>query len=274
MASATTSQAASVARATTATSAHKVWSRVNTPLLKGVGVRDDVKWKKHSRRGEGSTLMNAARRRACVPSSSEGYLTSVQYDFSASVVNYSTDRRLQKFDKRNMNVNPRMAMAASNVNVSVVEEKDSEVLQGVSEACQAWANAVQRLSVSDVVDLYDTKDGTLLGTVDTGKDGVRSSPETIREYFNGFLSKDSVTPEFPAFNAEDVIVISPTVAVYNGYYAFKLEKGGVTNIANAKFTFMYRKDAAGKWKIVLHNSGFTPEGLVVEKKKRRWFWPF
>ena len=183
---------------------------------------------------------------------------------------HSVERR---FDKRTLKMSHGMAMAASDMNVSVVEGKDKEVVEGVSEACKAWANAVQRLSVDDVVELYDEQDGTLLGTVDTANDGVRSSPETIRTYFNGFLDKDGINAQFPEFNAEDVIVLSPTVAVYNGYYAFELKKGGTTNVANAKFTFLYRKNDKGQWKIIVHNSGFTPEGLVVQKKKR-WYWPF
>ena len=33
-------------------------------------------------------------------------------------------------------------------------------------------------------------------------------------------------------------------------------------IAKAKFSFLYRRDDSGAWKIVTHNSGFTPEGLL------------
>jgi len=48
---------------------------------------------------------------------------------------------------------------------------------------------------------------------------------------------------------------------YSGYYRFGLSKDGKNKIANAKFTYIYKRDAEGQLKIVLHNSGFTPAGI-------------
>ena len=58
---------------------------------------------------------------------------------------------------------------------------------------------------------------------------------------------------------EDVMVLSPELIAYNGYYSFKLTKNGETNLVHAKFTYLYRKNSAGEWKIMIHNSGMTPK---------------
>ena len=89
--------------------------------------------------------------------------------------------------------------------------------------------------------------------------GVRTGRDRIREYFVGFLA-DKVIPSFPAEIAEDDIQqLGDGVAAYSGYYTFYLSKGHTADVANAKFTYIYKKGADGKLKIILHNSGFTPD---------------
>ena len=57
----------------------------------------------------------------------------------------------------------------------------------------------------------------------------------------------------------DVLMLADDVIAYNGYYSFKLTKDGTTNVVHAKFTYVYKKDASGEWKILIHNSGMTPK---------------
>jgi hypothetical protein len=53
--------------------------------------------------------------------------------------------------------------------------------------------------------------------------------------------------------------------VYSGYYTFELTpKGGNTKIANAKFTYIIHRTMEDGVQLVLHNSGLTPAGVVME----------
>ena len=57
----------------------------------------------------------------------------------------------------------------------------------------------------------------------------------------------------------DVMLLADDVIAYNGYYTFKLTKEGKTNAVHAKFSYIYKKDESGEWKIMIHNSGMTPK---------------
>ena len=94
---------------------------------------------------------------------------------------------------------------------------------------------------------------------------MRSGKDKIREYFVGFLETnyDTVVPNFPAVIAEgDIQQLGDGVVAYSGYYTFDLAKGPAAKVANAKFTYIYKRGEDGKLKILLHNSGFTPAGAV------------
>ena len=181
----------------------------------------------------------------------------------------------------------RVSCAAASSSISA--EDRAAAVRGVEAAALAWSQAVSALSVPEVVGLYAPEDAVLLGTVDTADDGIRIGKDKIKAYFDGFLDKEKISPLFPAFDEADVLVLSPEAAIYNGYYTFELTPkagdakpsknrrgflrkllfwrsaaggGSGMKIAKAKFSFLYRRDDAGAWKIVTHNSGFTPEGLL------------
>lgn len=65
----------------------------------------------------------------------------------------------------------------------------------------------------------------------------------------------------------DVLLLADDVIAYNGYYSFKLTKDGTTNVVHAKFTYVYKKDASGDWKILIHNSGMTPKATETYPAK-------
>ena len=174
-------------------------------------------------------------------------------------------------------------------------------VQEVEAARDAWIAAVKKGSVDETVGCYDPDAGKLLGTVDLDgerrlpppppkldtdqnilttpslsfyrstcvrarvRPGVRTGKDKIREYFVGFLETnyDTVVPNFPATIAEgDIQQLGDGTVAYSGYYTFDLGKGSTKKVANAKFTYIYRRGADGKLKILLHNSGFTPAGAV------------
>jgi hypothetical protein len=137
-------------------------------------------------------------------------------------------------------------------------------LQDVEDLIKSWVAAASARDVKRIVALYDPEIGRLLGTLDEAATMRRTNHTNIKDYFDHFLSNDVVKPNFPKFDPKDVIFIDEYCAVYNGYYVFELTKGGVTKHAFAKFSYIVRSTPAGV-KIVTHNSGLTPTGIVVKK---------
>jgi hypothetical protein len=152
------------------------------------------------------------------------------------------------------------------------------------------------------VALYDAAQARLLGTLDTQCVDVRCSADAIRAYFVSFLldNADTIEPLFsddagappealPARargasgSAEALAApqqqlrlppaaavqwLGPGTVAYSGYYCLKLRKTNhhgetAERMACAKFTFVYRRDASGALRILLHNSGLTPAGIVA-----------
>jgi hypothetical protein len=154
--------------------------------------------------------------------------------------------------------------AANEVLANPVSAKKKLTLKDVEELIKSWVAAASGRDVKKIVALYDPEIGRLLGTLDEAATIHRSNPANIKDYFDHFLSNDVVKPMFPKFDAKDVIFLADDCATYNGYYVFELAKGGVTKHAFAKFSYIVRMTPAGV-KIVTHNSGLTPTGIVVKK---------
>ena len=64
--------------------------------------------------------------------------------------------------------------------------------------------------------------------------------------------------------------LADDVIAYNGYYTFKLTKEGKTNAVHAKFSYIYKRDESGEWKIMIHNSGMTPKPTETTEAKKSW----
>jgi len=139
-------------------------------------------------------------------------------------------------------------------------------LKEVETTIQEWVKNAKALDIDATVAMYDPEIGRLLGTVDNADAPRRTSLKLIRDYFNHFLGdNEKVLPFFPKFDRKDVIFLAEDVASYSGYYKFTLTpKGGQTKDVYAKFTYIMRKTPDGV-KIVTHNSGITPAGVVMHE---------
>jgi hypothetical protein len=140
-------------------------------------------------------------------------------------------------------------------------------LKEVETTMGEWIKNAQNLDIDATVAMYDPEIGRLLGTVDLANAPRRTSLKLIRDYFNHFLGDNEVvTPHFPKFDKKDVIFLADDVVSYSGYYTFTLTpKGGQqTKEVHAKFTYILRKTPNGV-KIVTHNSGITPAGVVMKE---------
>jgi len=142
-------------------------------------------------------------------------------------------------------------------------------VEQVRLARDMWISAVQRLSVSETVALYDTANVRLLGTVDTEDNKLRNSHKLIHEYFTHFLAHDQIVANFPEVTEDSIIRLGKDHVIYSGYYTFELTKDGVTKAAKAKFSYVYvRKPGMPHLLISTHNSGITPQGVTVIAKKK------
>jgi hypothetical protein len=145
-------------------------------------------------------------------------------------------------------------------------DSDSLSLNDVRDIMQKWISFAQKRDIDNIVELYDAEVGRLLGTVDDKSSPRRDNRDLIRDYFNHFLGgNEKVVPIFPRFDAKDVQFIDDKTAVYSGYYTFELTPiGGNTKIVNAKFTYIIHRTLNDGVQFVLHNSGITPEGVVMK----------
>jgi uncharacterized membrane protein YoaK (UPF0700 family) len=143
-------------------------------------------------------------------------------------------------------------------------ERQTICLADVEAAIKEWTRNAAARDIDGTTALYDPSGGRLLGTVDEATNIRRNTPEAIREYFVRFLGgHERVTPNFPKFDADDVIFLAEDVASYSGYYYFVLVKNGQPKKVHAKFTYIFRK-TQGVVLIVTHHSSITPTGVVMD----------
>ncbi len=120
----------------------------------------------------------------------------------------------------------------------------------IEEALNSWCSAVKTRVPENVVSHY-AEDGVLWGTVSPV---IRPGHELIREYFVHFLSKEDIQGEVTDQN----IRTYGDIAINSGSYIFSWKKKNKPVSAEARFSFVYKKDN-GKWLIVDHHSSFKPE---------------
>ena len=90
-------------------------------------------------------------------------------------------------------------------------------VEDVRLARDMWISAVQRLSVSETVSLYDTENVRLLGTVDTEDNKLRNNHKLITEYFNHFLAHDKIVAHFPVLPSCNCSLKSSASASIEGH---------------------------------------------------------
>jgi len=141
----------------------------------------------------------------------------------------------------------------------------------VKSTVEAWAKAASNRDIDAIVRMHDVdiiqdhSSSRVLGLTDEANSARRTTLPLIRDHFNSLLGgNDAVKPNFPKFDAADVIFLAEDTAAYSGYYNFELTKTGVTKEVFAKFTYILKKTPNGV-KIVTHNSLITPKGAVPRK---------
>ena len=126
------------------------------------------------------------------------------------------------------------------VNIEKIAEKNAVL----------WKEALLSKDPKKVAELY-AEDNTFLPTMSPDfKKGV----DEAEGYFKHFLEKN---PEVKIIE-EAVQPLSADSYLHSGMYDFKITNNGVSDTVFARFSFVWRKDSDGKWKIIHHHSSVKP----------------
>ena len=125
-------------------------------------------------------------------------------------------------------------------------EKIENVLETAKKNFNAWNEALQTKDPKKVAELY-TNDSTFLPTM-SGE--FKSGQHGAEEYFEHFLLKNP----FGKVVEEKAQVLDPECYIHSGLYNFEVGPSDKREIAEARFTYVWKKDKDGNWKIINHHS--------------------
>ncbi|MFH2136479.1 MAG: SgcJ/EcaC family oxidoreductase [Patescibacteria group bacterium] len=128
-----------------------------------------------------------------------------------------------------------------------------EILEGIAKQnFKTWSESLTTKDPKAVAELY-TSDATFLPTV-SGE--FKKGQEGAKEYFHHFLEKDprgEVTEE-------EVQSLGENCYLHSGMYNFEVNSSeGGRQIVEARFSFVWRKNEKGEWKILHHHSSVKPK---------------
>jgi len=125
--------------------------------------------------------------------------------------------------------------------------------QAVAEKLFAkWNNLLQTGDKNQVAEMY-SEDATFLPTLNGElKRGVQGAAE----YFEHFLQKNPIGTVVEGAVQESV---DGDTIIYSGLYNFEISPDETREIVQARFTFVFQKNAQGEWKIIHHHSSLRPE---------------
>jgi uncharacterized protein (TIGR02246 family) len=114
-----------------------------------------------------------------------------------------------------------------------------------------WSNALKTGDPKKVAELY-YNDATFLPTV---SDKFKRGQTGAEEYFKHFLEKNP----FGEIMEDEVQLLGPDSYLHSGFYNFEVDDGkGGREIVKARFSFVWKKNQKGEWKILHHHSSVKP----------------
>jgi uncharacterized protein (TIGR02246 family) len=131
-------------------------------------------------------------------------------------------------------------------------QESTETMQEIaSRNFGIWNRALQTGNPKEVAALY-IADATFLPTV-SGE--FKKGQYGAEEYFKHFLEKNP-TGEIIQ---EEVQTLGTDCYLHSGIYNFEVSPGDDRQVVEARFSFVWKKDDQGEWKIVHHHSSAKPE---------------
>jgi uncharacterized protein (TIGR02246 family) len=135
-------------------------------------------------------------------------------------------------------------------------EKNMEQKKSVEEIARGnmtlWLATLKTKNPKEVAALY-SEDATFLPTV-SGE--FKHGEDEAEGYFVHFLAKN---PEGEVKD-ETVQSLGDNAYIHSGMYNFELDGSERREIVEARFTYVWKKEADGKWKIIHHHSSVRPKG--------------
>ena len=117
---------------------------------------------------------------------------------------------------------------------------------------ESWNECLKTGNLEKIVDLY-TEGAVLLATF---SHDIRKGHSKIREYFHHFMEQHPVG----TITKQEIIVLASGVYSHDGNYDFEVDDGqGGRKIVEARFTYDWKQNEKGEWKIVLHHSSVKPK---------------
>lgn len=116
----------------------------------------------------------------------------------------------------------------------------------------AWVNALEDKDIERLASLY-TRDATFLPTLSAD---FKTGPSGAEEYFRDFLRRNPTGKMIQ----ETVQWLGNDSYLHSGFYDFEVddETGKTRIIARARFTFAWKREPDGTWKIFHHHSSIMP----------------
>ncbi len=130
-------------------------------------------------------------------------------------------------------------------------ENEANFQEIAAENFQKWNDLLQTGDPKKVAEIY-TDDGTFLPTV---SGDFKKGPNGAEEYFKKFLEKN------PRGEITESVIqkIDGNHFLHSGKYDFKVGPKDQEDTLHARFTFLWKLDENGDWKIAHHHSSFIPE---------------
>ncbi len=134
----------------------------------------------------------------------------------------------------------------------IPSQEGTERLQKiVQQNFSRWNESFKSGSPQAVAALY-AESATFLPTV-SGE--FKKGQAGAEEYFRHFLKKNPIG----RIVEDEVQVISPDCYLHSGMYNFEVGLKDKREIVEARFSFLWKRDEQGQWKIMHHHSSVKPE---------------
>lgn len=130
-------------------------------------------------------------------------------------------------------------------------QESLEIQELAKENFAKWNDTLQTKDAKQVAALY-TEDATFLPTV-SGE--FKKGQLGAEQYFHHFLEKDPTGVVVD----EEVQSLSDDYYLHSGMYNFEVGPADKREIVEARFSFVWKKDANGDWKITHHHSSVRPK---------------
>lgn len=138
---------------------------------------------------------------------------------------------------------------------SILKQPNPDKVESVKETAQAnfraWNEALQTRDAATVAKMY-SEDCTFLPT-QSGE--FKQGQSGAEDYFHHFLQKN---PEGRIVE-ERVQELGPDSYLHSGMYNFEVGPKDNRSIVEARFTYVWKRDDEGNWKIAHHHSSVKPK---------------